>query len=66
MCYQKIHKCKYCNELFPCSFPDVACATLNDDVDANMCNVCRGKLEAKLSELDYDEVWPDLDKILGE
>jgi len=52
MCYNKIHNCKYCNTLYPCSMDDVACPTLNDDMDANMCDLCRKKLEMKLRDID--------------
>jgi len=56
MCYHKIHNCKYCNTLYPCSFPDVACPTLNDDMDRNMCESCRTRLEQELLNIESDEL----------
>lgn len=56
MCYLKVHTCKYCKVLYPCILPNLFCPTANDDVDANLCDSDRKKLEEELEKLDFDSL----------
>lgn len=60
MCYQKFHKCRYCNDLYPCEDDNYKCPTINHDVNQDMCPSCIQKLERKIRELGYI---PNLDSL---
>lgn len=50
MCYELIHRCKYCNRDYECDKPLLLCPTINYDTDKNMCDDCRLRLEYELQE----------------
>lgn len=52
MCYEHYHICKYCKQIYTCDLENWICPTVNFDVDAEMCDDCRYKLEETLKEMD--------------
>ena len=41
--------------MYLCLLKDVACPSLNDDEDKNMCDDCREKLEEQLLKLEDEQ-----------
>jgi len=69
MCYQKFHICHYCKSPYECDVDNALCPTINHDVDMDMCDICKAKLEEKLRQMELDEIpleTIDFDELLGE
>lgn len=69
MCYQKFHICHFCHSPYECELDNALCPTINHDVDMEMCDVCKKKLEDKLKDVDLEEVKIDeidFDELLGD
>lgn len=50
MCYQISHPCSYCYDEYICDLSNKLCPTINGDVDKNLCDNCRLRLEELIDE----------------
>lgn len=58
MCSMKSHKC-YCGKEYPCSYPNFACPTINEDEDMNQCDECIDKFTTEYRNAYEDEFFED-------
>jgi len=64
MCHETFHICKYCKKPYKCKLQDTFCPTINEDVDRNLCNMCRVGLELKIDELDEEVTQLTIEEIM--
>ena len=64
MCYLKFHKCRFCDEEYPCYAPNNVCPTINADRDRDMCDECKDVLEKLIKQYDIDVAQVTLEKIM--
>lgn len=55
MCHELFHQCRYCPSRYTCNLDDIACPSINEDDNRNMCPLCERKLELKLEQIQFDQ-----------
>lgn len=64
MCYLKFHKCRFCSTEYLCNLPNYHCPSINGDRDADMCALCKQKLEDLIAEFQLDIAKVTLEEIM--